>query len=297
MSEDARRRSLGRGLSALFQAEQPPASESSAERALKTIPIEKLSPGRLQPRHRFSEEELEALAGSIRENGILQPILVRPLGGDAGYEIVAGERRWRAAQRARLHEVPVIIRELDDRAALELALVENIQRQDLNPIEEAQGYHRLIEEFGYAAEDLARHIGRSRSHVANMLRLLTLPAAVRALVEEGALTAGHARALINAPHCEALARRVAGQGLSVRETERLANAAKAPAGGAPRRPHPAKSADTLALERRLGLVLGMAVRIEEQGESGRLILSYKTLEQLDDLIARLERPLAVEPAD
>ncbi|MDF2766471.1 MAG: chromosome partitioning protein ParB [Rhodospirillales bacterium] len=296
MSEEARRRSLGRGLSALFQAEQPPASESQVERALKTVPIEKLSPGRLQPRHRFSEDELEALAGSIRENGILQPILVRPLAGDAGYEIVAGERRWRAAQRAQLHEVPVIIRELDDRAALELALVENIQRQDLNPIEEAQGYHRLIEEFGYAAEDLARHIGRSRSHVANMLRLLTLPAAVRTMVEEGALTAGHARALINAPHCEALARRVAAQGLSVRETERLANAAKAPAGGA-RRPHPAKSADTLALERRLGLLLGMAVKIEEQGESGRLVLSYKTLEQLDDLIARLERPLAVEPVD
>jgi ParB family chromosome partitioning protein len=154
----------------------------------------------------------------------------------------------------------------------------------------------LIEEFGYAAEELARHVGRSRSHVANMLRLLTLPAAVRTMVEEGALTAGHARALINAPHCEALARRVAAQGLSVRETERLANAAKAPAAGA-RRPHPAKSADTLALERRLGLLLGMAVKIEEQGESGRLVLSYKTLEQLDDLIARLERPLAVEPVD
>jgi ParB family chromosome partitioning protein len=296
MSEEARRRSLGRGLSALFQDEQPPASESPVERALGTVPIEKLSPGRLQPRHRFSEEELEALASSIRENGILQPILVRPAAGGAGYEIVAGERRWRAAQRARLHEVPVIIRELDDRAALELALVENIQRQDLNPIEEAQGYHRLIEEFGYAAEELARHVGRSRSHVANMLRLLTLPAAVRTMVEEGALTAGHARALINAPHCEALARRVAAQGLSVRETERLANAAKAPAAGA-RRPHPAKSADTLALERRLGLLLGMAVKIEEQGESGRLVLSYKTLEQLDDLIARLERPLAVEPVN
>ena len=209
MSEEARRRSLGRGLSALFQADQPQTQESPADRALKTVPIDKLAPGALQPRRRFPDEELEALAVSIRAKGILQPILVRPVSGGDSFEIVAGERRWRAAQRARLHEVPVIIRELDDRSALELALVENIQRQDLNPIEEAEGYHRLIEEFHHGAEELGRQLGRSRSHVANMLRLLTLPAAVRAMVEEGALTAGHARALINAPHCEALARRVA----------------------------------------------------------------------------------------
>jgi ParB family chromosome partitioning protein len=296
MSEEARRRSLGRGLSALFQAEQPVSAESPDTRALRTLPIDKLSPGRLQPRRRFSDEELEALAASIRVNGILQPILVRPVAGGGGYEIVAGERRWRAAQLARQHEVPVLIRELDDRSALELALVENIQRQDLTPIEEAEGYHRLIEEFGYGADDLARHLGRSRSHVANMLRLLTLPQPVRAMLEEGALTAGHARALVNAPQCEALARRVVAEGLSVRATEQLANAAKSAAGAA-RRPHPPKSADTLALERRLGLLLGLAVKIEEQGESGRLVLSYKTLEQLDDLVTRLERPLAVEAVD
>ncbi len=294
MSEEARRRSLGRGLSALFQNEQHLA-ERPSDRALRMVPIDRLSPGRVQPRHRFEEGELEALAVSIRANGVLQPILVRPLeGGD--FEIVAGERRWRAAQRAQLHEVPALVREMDDRGALVLALVENIQRADLNPIEEAEGYHRLIDEFGYGAEDLARHLGRSRSHIANMLRLLTLPAAVRAMVEEGTLTAGHARALINAPGAEGLAVRVAAQGLSVRQTERLAAAAKAPREGAGRA-HAAKSADTIALERRLGLRLGLAVRIEEAGESGRLILSYKTLDQLDDLVARLERPAAVEPAD
>lgn len=296
MSEETRRRSLGRGLSALFQSEHEPAAEHQAERALKTVPIEQLTPGRLQPRHRFEEEELEELAASIRENGILQPILVRPVAGGEGYEIVAGERRWRAAQRARLHEIPVIIRALDDRQALELALVENIQRQNLNAIEEAEGYRRLIEEFGHSAEGLARHLGRSRSHVANSLRLLALPAAVKAMVEDRKLTAGHARALLNAPDIEGLARRVAAQGLSVRETERLASAVKAPSARGPRRAA-AKSADTLALERRLGLVLGLAVKIEEHGESGRLILTYRTLEQLDDLVRRLERPLTEEPAE
>ncbi len=295
MSEEGRRRSLGRGLSALFQSEEALGPEPEAERALKTVPIEQLAPGRLQPRHRFAEQELEELAASIRENGILQPILVRPAAAGEGYEIVAGERRWRAAQRVRLHEVPVIIRALDDRQALELALVENIQRQDLNAIEEAEGYRRLIEEFGHSAEELARHLGRSRSHVANTLRLLGLPASVKRMVEDGKLTAGHARALLAAPDIERLARRVAAQGLSVRETERLANAAKAPARRGRRLA--AKSADTLALERKLGLLLGLAVKIEEQGESGRLILSYRTLEQLDDLVKRLARPLAKEPAD
>ena len=296
MSEEARRRSLGRGLSALFQSEHPPGEEITTDRGLRTVPIERLAPGRVQPRHRFEEEELEALAASIRENGILQPILVRPAVSGEGYEIVAGERRWRAAQRARLHEVPVIVRSLDDRQALELALVENVQRQDLNAIEEAEGYRRLIEEFGHSGEGLARQIGRSRSHIANTLRLLTLPAPVRELVEEGALSAGHARALIGAPKVEALARRVVAEGLSVRQTERLARAEKAPA-STQRKPPRAKSVDTIALERRLGLILGLAVKIEEQGESGRLILAYKTLEQLDELVARLERPAAANSTD
>ena len=295
MSEEARRRSLGRGLSALFQSEHPPGEEISTDRGLRTVPIERLAPGRVQPRHRFEEEELEALAASIRENGILQPILVRPAVSGEGYEIVAGERRWRAAQRARLHEVPVIVRALDDRQALELALVENVQRQDLNAIEEAEGYRRLIEEFGHSGEGLARQIGRSRSHIANTLRLLTLPAPVRELVEEGALSAGHARALIGAPKVEVLARRVVAEGLSVRQTERLARTEKAPA--SMRKPPRAKSVDTIALERRLGLLLGLAVKIEEQGESGRLILAYKTLEQLDELVARLERPAAANSTD
>jgi ParB family chromosome partitioning protein len=297
MSEDARRRSLGRGLSALFESERAPFQETPVQRAFKTVPVELLTPGPLQPRHRFEEEELEALAASIRENGIVQPILVRPKATGEGYEIVAGERRWRAAQRAKLHEVPIIVRALDDRQALELSLVENIQRQDLNAIEEANGYRRLIEEFGHSAEDLARHLGRSRSHVVNMLRLLTLPAAVKEMVEEGALSAGHARALLNAPQLETLARRVVAQGLSVRETERLANAAKKPSGDGRGRPLVAKSADTLALERKLGLLLGLAVKIEEQGEGGRLVLLYKSLEQLDELVRRLARPLEKEPVE
>jgi ParB family transcriptional regulator, chromosome partitioning protein len=297
MSEDARRRSLGRGLSALFESERAPASETSVQRAFKIIPIELLTPSPLQPRHRFEEDELEALAASIRENGIVQPILVRPKAAGEGYEIVAGERRWRAAQQAQLHEVPIVIRALDDRQALELSLVENIQRRDLNPIEEADGYRRLIEEFGHSAEELARHLGRSRSHVANMLRLLTLPAAVKAMVEEGALSAGHARALLNAPQLEELARRVVAQGLSVRETERLANDAKRPAAQGRSRTAVVKSADTLALERKLGLLLGLAVKIEEQGEGGRLVLLYKSLEQLDELVRRLARPLSTEPVE
>ena len=297
MSEDARRRSLGRGLSALFESDRAPAQESSVQRGFKTVPVELLTPSPLQPRHRFEEEELEALAASVRENGIVQPILVRPKAMGEGYEIVAGERRWRAAQRAQLHEVPIVIRALDDRQALELSLVENIQRRDLNAIEEANGYHRLIEEFGHSAENLARHLGRSRSHVVNMLRLLTLPASVKAMVEEGALSAGHARALLNAPELEALASRVVAQGLSVRETERLANEAKKPSGAARTRTAVAKSADTLALERKLGLLLGLAVKIEEHGEGGRLVLLYKSLEQLDELVRRLARPLSTEPVE
>lgn len=297
MSEEARRRSLGRGLSALFEREPEQAQDTLAQRSFKTVPVELLTPGPLQPRRRFEEEELEALAASIRENGIVQPILVRPRASDQGYEIVAGERRWRAAQRAQLHEVPIVIRTLDDRQALELSLVENIQRRDLNPIEEANGYRRLIEDFGHSAEHLARHLGRSRSHVVNMLRLLTLPASVKAMVEEGALSAGHARALLNAPQLEPLARRVVAQGLSVRETERLANQAKKPAGKGRARTASVKSADTLALERKLGLLLGLAVKIEEQGEGGRLVLVYKSLEQLDELVRRLARPLPAEPVE
>jgi len=294
MSEENRRRSLGRGLSALFESEREVSTESPVQRAFKTVPVELLTPGSLQPRHRFEEDELQALAASIRENGIVQPILARPKAAGEGYEIVAGERRWRAAQLAQLHEVPIVIRVLDDRQALELSLVENIQRRDLNPIEEANGYRRLIEEFGHSAEDLARHLGRSRSHVVNMLRLLTLPAPVKAMVEEGALSAGHARALLNAPRLEALARRVVARGLSVRETERLANRAKKPAAQGRERGAGGKSADTLALERKLGLLLGLAVKIEEQGEGGRLVLVYKTLEQLDGLVRRLVRPLSPE---
>ena len=286
MTDEPRRRTLGRGLSALI-ADDGPEAEAQSARGGRTVPIEHLQPGRFQPRRRFDEAELEELAQSIRENGVLQPILVRPVAGaPSSFEIVAGERRWRAAQRARLHEVPVLVREVDDRQALELALVENVQREDLNAIEEAGGYARLIGEFGRTAEVLAKEIGRSRAHVANTLRLLKLPPAVQEMVEQGELTAGHARALIDAENAEALARRVVAHGLSVRETERLASAAKEPKGRAKRRAQ-IKSADTAALERNLAARLGLKVEIREQGEGGTLVLHYRKLDQLDDLIEKL----------
>jgi ParB family chromosome partitioning protein len=250
------------------------------------VPIESLHPGAFQPRRRFVEAEIESLAESIRANGVLQPILVRrhPSLPNA-YEIVAGERRWRAAQRAGLHEVPVTLRALSDAEAIELALVENIQRQDLTPLEEADGFRRLLEEFANTQEDLARRVGKSRSHIANTLRLLGLPDPVKKLVEEGALTAGHARALLGAKDAAALAERVVARGLNVRQTEALVKAERAPARTAPTKP--AKDANTIALERELSTTLGLAVSIDHGAKGGRLVLRYKTLEQLDGVVARL----------
>ncbi len=296
------KRNLGRGLAALFGEEKDDYAELDRVRASRRLPVAQLGPGRLQPRRRFSEEALRSLVDSVREKGVLQPLLVRRVAGTADrYEIVAGERRWRAAQLAQVHDVPVVVRELTDAEALEIALVENIQRQDLTALEEAEGYRRLMEEFRHTQEDLARAVGKSRSHVANMLRLLALPDPVKALVDDGSLAMGHARALLGAADPEGLARAVVAEGLSVRETEKRAVAGRA---GPPpaKRPRgaardagrgagatPAKDADTLALERDLSLLLGLKVSITLAGEAGDIAVHFETLEQLDEVLRRLKR--------
>jgi ParB family chromosome partitioning protein len=297
MSETAPKKSrpsgLGRGLSALL-GDSAPRTESggAGERAaggasVRYLPVSSLAPHPGQPRRHFDEGALEELAASIAQRGIIQPIVVRPHGKD--YQIVAGERRWRAAQRARLHEVPVIVRDLDDAETLEIALVENIQRQDLNAIEEADTYSKLIQEFGHTQEALAKLVGKSRSHVANLLRLLDLPVAVQKHVIDGALSMGHARALINAPDPETLSDRIIAKGLSVRETEKLARAkgGAEPRGTRKTTPAPSSDADIAALERQLGDVLGLNVRIAHGDKGGTLTLSYSTLDQLDMVCQRL----------
>ncbi len=261
--------------------------------ASRTVPIHQLYANPDQPRRRFEPEKLKDLEESIRAHGIMQPIMVRPLFGVRGgeYEIVAGERRWRAAMNVPLHEVPVIIRLLDDAQVLELALVENIQRQDLNPIEEALGYRRLIDDFNHTQEALGTLVGKSRAHVANLLRLLDLPDAVRSYLIEGKLSMGHARAVITAIDPVGLAQRVIKDDLSVRETERLAKAARQPdrPGTKPRSGvvSAEKDADTAALERDLSAAVGMPVSIVFSGQKGCLSIDYSTLDQLDDLCQRL----------
>ncbi len=283
MSVEARR-SLGRGLSALL-GEGP--ARAAPEAGQRMLPIAQLEPSPLQPRRYFDPAELEALAESIRSNGILQPILVRAHPTHPGMrEIVAGERRWRAAQIAKLHEVPVLERELADREVLELAIVENVQRDDLSALEEAEGYRRLIDEFGRSQEELAHQVGKSRVHITNTLRLLKLPEQVKNLLQLGKLTAGHGRALLAASAPEALAQRVVALGLSVRQTERLA--ARPP--GARRREAPTvKDADTRALENNLARTLGLRVEIEHGKAGGRLTIRYRSLEQLDEVVRRLNR--------
>jgi len=286
--EETRRRGLGRGLSALLGEEQPAAGE-----ATRTLPVGRLYPGRYQPRQRFDTESLSALADSIREKGIVEPIVVRKHPDRAGdYEIVAGERRWRAAQEARLHEVPVVVREFDDRTALEIALVENIHRDDLSPLEEAEAYRRLMEEFNHTQEELARAVGKSRSHVANALRLLSLPESIKEKILDGRLSAGHARALVTTPDPEALAEVIIAKALNVRQAEQLARRDRgtdAAGGGRPRGrpPKQPKDPNTAALERDLAAMLGLRVSIEERGAGGVLSVHYETLEQLDDLLQRL----------
>jgi ParB family chromosome partitioning protein len=289
MSQDAGKR-LGRGLSALLGEAAP--EPQQAVRATRTLTADQIVPGPFQPRHRFDDEALAALADSIRENGILQPILVRPRAGQpASYEIVAGERRWRAAQLAKLHEIPVIIRDIGDREALELALIENVQREDLSPLEEADGYRRLLQEFGNSQDDLARRVGKSRSHITNTIRLLGLPEPVRQLVEDGKLSSGHARALLGTTDAVGLATLVVAHDLNVRQTERLVKSHRE---GAPRLRRPPKDADTRALERDLTERLGLSVSVDPRGEGGTVTIRYQSLEQLDLILARLRAAAAAQ---
>ena len=284
------RRGLGRGLSALMAEvgidTQPGGLAEAPQRAagLRVVPIEDLRANPDQPRRTFDEKALQELADSIREKGVVQPLIVRvaPNGG-AGYEIVAGERRWRASQIAKLTELPVVVRDFNDQEVLEIAIIENIQREGLNAIDEASGYRQLIERFGHTQEKVAGALGKSRSHIANQMRLLTLPADVQTMIVAGTLTAGHARALITAADPAALALKVVGSGLSVRETERLAREVTLPK-GAQARARRQKDADTRALEEDLSANLGMVVAIEHRFEgNGQVTIRYNSIEQLDQL--------------
>jgi ParB family chromosome partitioning protein len=292
MTGKSDKRGLGRGLSALMADVHlaGPDQAPAGRRAEMQVPVDRLEPNPQQPRLDFRREDLESLADSIRQKGVIQPLIVRRKPGRDVYEIVAGERRWRAAQLAQLHEVPVVIRDLTDSEVLEVAIIENIQRADLNAIEEALGFRQLMTRFGHTQEKLAEALSRSRSHVANLLRLLTLPAEVQDMVREGVLSAGHARALIGSQNAGDLARQIVAKGLSVRETERLVKAQstmKPPVTKAPRAPE--KDADTRALEADLSANLRMTVRIDHQqgGESGQLTITYDTLEELDNLCRML----------
>ena len=292
---------LGRGLSALFgdadtsyQAPRPAVVagvQSAGDRGSRTMNIAWLQPGAYQPRHHFDEEALKGLSESIRERGILEPLVVRPLTGTKdAYEIIAGERRWRAAQMAGLHDVPVVVRELTDREALEFGIIANVQRQDLTPLEEAEGYQRLMNEFSHTQEGLAKIIGKSRSHIANMLRILTLPQAVKQMISTGALSMGHARALIPARDPVHLAEEIIRKGMSVRQAEELAKHHIEN-----RQIHVKKNAaastqvdaDTLQLEKELERLIGLKIKINTQGKAGALTVYYKDLDQLDDIIRRL----------
>jgi ParB family chromosome partitioning protein len=282
--------SLGRGLSSLLgevAQEAPVAGRGGtpARGGLQMMPVSSIEPHLDQPRRHFDEEALEELAASIRARGLIQPIVVRPHGHR--YQIVAGERRWRAAQRARLHEVPVIVRDFSDSETLEVALLENIQRRDLNAIEEAEAYKRLIDEYGHTQEALGGLVHKSRSHVANLLRLLDLPGSVRALVVSGDLSMGHARALVTALDPEALAQEVVAKGLSVRDTEKLAKFGKPGRERQPKLEYKGASADIEALERQLGDMLGLKVQIIHRPDGGTVSIGYSTLDQLDMICQRL----------
>lgn len=284
MAERKRTSGLGRGLAALLE-EAGPSGGETPERI--TVALADIVANPAQPRRRFDAEALAELTESIRLHGILQPLLVRPL-SNGRYEIVAGERRWRAAQAIPLHDVPVVIRELDDAAAFEIALIENIQRADLNPIEEAEGFARLVRDYGHTQEALGKIVGKARSHIANLLRLLELPDAVRQLLQTGALSMGHARALIGSPDAPALAERVVRQHLSVRQTEALVRA-QSSTGSSPRRAKLSRDPNVAELELKLADALGMIVQIAsgETAGKGRMIVDYSTLDQLDLLCSLL----------
>ena len=291
MADDAGRSRLGRGLASLMGdvgVEAQPGERIA--RSQRKVPIEYVRANPRNPRKLFSDAELSELADSIRERGIIQPIVVRARGAD-NYEIIAGERRWRAAQRAGLHEVPIVALDVTDAEALELAIIENVQRSDLNPLEEASGYLSLANEYQHSQEDIARIVGKSRSHIANTLRLLHLPEKVKAYINSGKLTAGHARMLVGQPNAEELADQIVNQGLNVRQVEAMARkSGQKQVREGKRAAQTGKDADTEAVEKRLSDVLGLAVTIDHRAHGGgTLQVKYKTLEQLDDVIARLEQ--------
>jgi ParB family chromosome partitioning protein len=289
MADEARSR-LGRGLASLIGDVGGEAAHLERPRAQRKVPIEYLKPNPRNPRRAFSESELQELASSIKQHGVIQPIAVRPVKGTPDrYEIIAGERRWRASQMAGLHEVPIVPLDVSDQDALELAIIENVQREDLNAMEEAQGYHALANEFKRTQEDIARIVGKSRSHVANMMRLTNLPEEVQAQIVSGKLSAGHARALLAVPDPVATAQRIIAEGLNVRQVETLVHEI----GGSTSKRRNSRGAlikdpDTLALEKRVGDILGLSVKVDHKGPSGTMHIKYRDLEQLDEILRRLD---------
>jgi ParB family transcriptional regulator, chromosome partitioning protein len=280
------KRRLGRGLAALIGDDTTEEAVVQDIRSLRHVPIELLHPNPNNPRKHFAEEELESLAKSLKDKGLLQPLVVRPR-SDGSFEIVAGERRWRASQRAGLHELPVLIRELGDRETLEIALIENVQRSDLNPLEEARAYRQLIEQYQYTQLQLAEGVGKSRSHIANTMRLLTLPESILKQIEDGNLTAGHARSLIATDSPEELAGKIVALKLSVRQTEDLARKNASPS---PQNSKPEKDPDTRALEKQLSQAMGLNVSLKHKGKTGGTVtITYKTLDQLDEISRRISR--------
>ena len=288
MAERKKPRGLGRGLSALMAdvtEDKSAQASQNPRRADLVVPIERIEPNPDQPRRDFTPEQLDDLANSIREKGVIQPLIVRKKAGDR-YEIVAGERRWRASQMAKLHQLPVIVREYDDTEVLEIAIIENIQRADLNPVEEAMGYRQLMQKFGHTQEKVSEALGKSRSHIANLMRLLNLPDDVQLMLREGHLSAGHARALVTTDNASELAKKVVKDGLSVRQTEKLAKKTGSLVEQTKKsRPKTHKDADTVALEGDLSANLGMKVSVEHVagGESGKITINYQTLDDLDEL--------------
>jgi ParB family chromosome partitioning protein len=291
MADDSRSSRLGRGLAALIgdAGSQPATAERERSRNQRRVPIEFLKPNPKNPRHNFSADELEELTASIRERGVIQPVIVRAAkNAKDSFEIIAGERRWRAAQRAGLHDIPIVTLEVSDSEALELAIIENVQRADLNPLEEAGGYQSLADEYRRSHDDIAKIVGKSRSHVTNTLRLLKLPETVKAYITAGKISAGAARMLVGQPNPEEMARDIVERGLNVRQVEALAKERGKGAGKAPVKKRVTKNADTIALERRLSDALGLTVTIEHRSKGGVLQVAYRNLDQLDDVIRRLE---------
>jgi ParB family chromosome partitioning protein len=293
MAEDPSRSRLGRGLAALIGEVATESSSVERVRGQRRLPTSALQPNTRNPRRTFSNAELDELVASLRERGIIQPIVARPLRGAAdSYEIIAGERRWRAAQRAGLHDVPVVIIEATDAEALQIAIIENVQRADLNALEEASGYHALIDEFGHSQDEIAKIIGKSRSHVANTLRLLKLPDTVKAHIYNGVLSAGHARMLVGQPNAEQLAEEIVARGLNVRQVESLAREA-VNRGAQSRRRIPRgradKNANLVGLEKRISDALGLVISIDHRPRGGVLSIRYRSLDQLDEVVRRLEK--------